>query len=168
MADIVFPAAPGEGTGLPDSTLFIAHRGGFGHPFSFLSTPSLVCRSGGSPGKIIHASFIVYSPDLRIEVTVAFWNFDAFCHLVRLIRPGIGFLSVKPRFRYRFFSPERHHSKLAGRYGARRQLRPVWTFITDKKEGGEKDTARLHCLFSQTRNAQPTGQLQKQVSKHNK
>ena len=43
----------------------------------------------------------IYSPDLRIKVIVAFGNFDVYCHLVRLIRLRIGFLSVKPRFRYR-------------------------------------------------------------------
>lgn len=35
------------------------------------------------------ASFIVYSPDLRIKVTVAFGSFNVFGHLVRLIRLGI-------------------------------------------------------------------------------
>lgn len=83
------------------------------------------------PHGISHTSFIVYLPDLRIKVTVAFRNFAVFCQLVRLIRLGIRFLSVRSRVRYCFFSPERHHSKLASRYGVRRQLRPAWTFTTD-------------------------------------
>ncbi|MCH5346642.1 MAG: hypothetical protein J1E63_05995, partial [Muribaculaceae bacterium] len=82
-----------------------------------------------------------YPHGLRIKVTVAFRNFDVFCHLVRLIRLGTMFIShsvdelkvlfVRPRFRYRFFSPKRHRLKLASRYGVRRQLRPLWTFTTD-------------------------------------
>ena len=83
------------------------------------------------PHGISHTSFIVYLPDLRIKVTVAFGNFAVYSQLVRLIRLHIRFLSVRPRFRYCFFSPERHRSKLASRYGVRRQLRPLWTFTTD-------------------------------------
>ena len=83
------------------------------------------------PHGISHTSFLIYLPYLRIKVTVAFGNFAASGQLVRLIRLGIRFLSVRPRVRYCFFSPERHHSKLASRYGVRRQLRPAWTFTTD-------------------------------------
>ena len=83
------------------------------------------------PHGISHTSFIVYLPNLRIKVTVAFWNFTAFCQLVRLIRLGIRFLFVRPRFRYCFFSPKGRPLKLASRYGVRWQLRPVWTFTTD-------------------------------------
>ena len=83
------------------------------------------------PRGISHTSFIVYLPNLRIKVTVAFWNFTAFCQLVRLIRLGIRFLFVRPRFRYCFFSPKGRPLKLASRYGVRWQLRPVWTFTTD-------------------------------------
>ena len=81
--------------------------------------------------KISHTSFLVYPPNLRIKVTVAFGNFTVLGQLVRLIRLGISFLFVRPRIRYCFFSPERHHSKLASRYGVRRQLRLLWTFTTD-------------------------------------
>ena len=83
------------------------------------------------PHGISHTSFIVYLPNLRIKVTVAFGNFTAFGQLVRLIRLGIRFLFVRPRFRYCFFSPKGHPLKLASRYGVRWQLRPVWTFTTD-------------------------------------
>ena len=83
------------------------------------------------PRGISHTSFLVYLPNLRIKVTVAFGNFTVFGQLVRLIRLNIRFLFVRPRFHYCFFSPERHHSKLASRFGVRRQLRPTWTFTTD-------------------------------------
>ena len=83
------------------------------------------------PRGISHTSFLGYPPNLRIKVTVAFGNFTVLGQLVRLIRLGIRFLFVRPRIRYCFFSPERHHSKLASRYGVRRQLRLLWTFTTD-------------------------------------
>ena len=67
-------------------------------------------------------SFIVYLPNLRIKVTIAFWIFTAFCLLVRLIRLSIRFLSVRPRVRYCFFSPKGRPLKLASRYGVRWQL----------------------------------------------
>ena len=83
------------------------------------------------PHGINHTSFIVYLPNLRIKVTVAFGNFTVFCQLVRLIRLHLRFLFVRPRVRYCFFSPKRHRLKLASRYRVRRQLRPEWTFTTD-------------------------------------
>ena len=83
------------------------------------------------PHGISHTSFIVYLPNLRIKVTVAFGSFAVCSQLVRLICLCIRFLFVRPRVRYCFFSPERHRSKLASRYGVRRQLRPLWTFTTD-------------------------------------
>ncbi|WP_211205464.1 hypothetical protein, partial [Porphyromonas somerae] len=83
------------------------------------------------PHGISHTSFIVYLPNLRIKVTVAFWNFTACSQLVRLIRLSIRFLFVRPRIRYCFFSPKGHPLKLASRYGVRWQLRPEWTFTTD-------------------------------------
>ena len=83
------------------------------------------------PHGISHTSFIVYLPNLRIKVTVAFWNFTVLGQLVRLIRLSIRFLFVRPRIRYCFFSPKGHPLKLASRYGVRWQLRPGWTFTTD-------------------------------------
>ena len=83
------------------------------------------------PQGISHTSFIVYLPNLRIKVTVAFWNFTVLGQLVRLIRLGIRFLFVRPRIRYCFFSPKGRPLKLASRYGVRWQLLPVWTFTTD-------------------------------------
>jgi hypothetical protein len=69
--------------------------------------------------------FPVYSPDLRIKVTIAFWDFVVYSQLIRLIRLTIRFLSVEPRFRYCFFSPAPHDANLASRYQVRRQLRPL-------------------------------------------
>ena len=83
------------------------------------------------PHGIRHTSFIVYLTNLRIKVTVAFWNFTVLGQLVRLIRLGIRFLFVSPRIRYCFFSPKGRPLKLASRYGVRWQLRPEWTSTTD-------------------------------------
>ena len=52
-------------------------------------------------------------------------DFAVHCQLVRLTRLGIGFLSVRPRFRYPFFPPKRRHLNLGIRYRVRRQLRPL-------------------------------------------
>jgi hypothetical protein len=52
-------------------------------------------------------------------------DFTAFCQLIRLLRLGIGFLFVGPRFRYGFFSPAPHDAELASHYRVRRQLRPL-------------------------------------------
>ena len=52
-------------------------------------------------------------------------DFTAFCQLIRLLRLGIGFLFVGPRFRYGFFSPAPHGAKLASCYRVRWQLRPL-------------------------------------------
>ena len=52
-------------------------------------------------------------------------DFAASCQLIRLLRLGIGFLFVGPRFRYGFFSPTPHGVKLASCYRVRRQLRPL-------------------------------------------
>ena len=76
------------------------------------------------PHGISPEPFPVYSPDLRIKVTVAFWDFDANGHLIRLIRLTIRFLSVEPRFRYCFFSPAPRDANLANCFKVRRQLRP--------------------------------------------
>ena len=90
-------------------------------------------KKGGLPRPhgINHTSFIVYLPNLRIKVTVAFGSFTVLSQLVRLIRLSIRFLFVRPRVRYCFFSPKCHHLKLASRYRVRRQLRPEWTLTTD-------------------------------------
>ena len=77
------------------------------------------------PHGISPEPFPVYSPDLRIKVTVAFWDFDVYSHLIRLIRLTIRFLFVEPRFRYCFFSPTPHDVNLASRYRVRWQLRPL-------------------------------------------
>ena len=52
-------------------------------------------------------------------------DFAADSQLVRLMCLGIGFLSVRPRLRYCFFSPAPHDANLANRYRVRRQLRPL-------------------------------------------
>ena len=58
------------------------------------------------PRGISHTSFIVYLPNLRFKVTIAFGNFTAVGQLVRSIRLSIRFLFIRPRIRYCFFSPE--------------------------------------------------------------
>lgn len=99
------------------------------------------------PHGIRHTSFIVYLPNLRIKVTVAFGYFTVFSQLVHLIRLSIRFLFVRPRVRYCFFSPERHHSRLASRYRVRRQLRPRRTFTADVWHARHTKKAGKHCAF---------------------
>ena len=53
--------------------------------------------------------------------------------LIRRIRLSIGFLSVRLRFRYPFLSPTPRGASLGSRFGVRRQLRPLWTFTTDRR-----------------------------------
>ena len=53
--------------------------------------------------------------------------------LIRRIRLGIGFLFVGLRFRYPFLSPAPRGANLGSRSGVRRQLRPLWTFTTDRR-----------------------------------
>ena len=53
------------------------------------------------------------------------WDFAVLSQLIRLLRLVIGFLFVGPRFRYGFFSPVPHGTKLASRYRVRWQLRPL-------------------------------------------
>ena len=52
-------------------------------------------------------------------------DFTARGRLILLLRLNIGFLFVGSRFRYGFFSPVPHGTKLASRYWVRRQLRPL-------------------------------------------
>ena len=53
--------------------------------------------------------------------------------LIRRIRLYIGFLFVRLRFCYPFLSPTPHDANLGSRFGVRRQLRPLWTFTTDRR-----------------------------------
>ena len=53
--------------------------------------------------------------------------------LIRRIRLSIGFLFVGLRFRYPFLSPAPRDANLGSRFGVRRQLRPLWTFTTDRR-----------------------------------
>ena len=102
------------------------------------------------PHGISHTSFIVYLPNLRIKVTVAFRNLTVFSQLVRLVRLCIRFLFVRPRVRYCFFSPKRHRLKLASRYRVRWQLRPEWTFTTDVWHARHTKQKKMHphrCIF---------------------
>ena len=55
------------------------------------------------------------------------------CPLIRRIRLTIGFLFVRLRFCYPFLSPTPHDVNLGSRFGVRRQLRPLWTFTTDRR-----------------------------------
>ena len=81
----------------------------------FLTLVVTIIKGLSRPHGISLISFIVYLPNLRIKVTVAFRNCTVFCLLVRLIRLSIRFLFVRPRIRYCFFSPKRHRLKLASR-----------------------------------------------------
>ena len=93
-----------------------------------IRTPPLV-RSHG----ISLQSFLVYPPNLRIRVTVAFLDFVTLGPLIRRIRLNIGFLFVRLRFCYPFLSPAPHGTNLGSRSGVRRQLRPSRTLTTDRR-----------------------------------
>ena len=83
------------------------------------------------PRGINHTSFPVHLPDLRMRITIAILDFTALSQLVHRVRLDIRFLSVRPRFRYRFFSPTSHDVKLANRYWVHRQLVPLGIFTLD-------------------------------------
>ena len=63
------------------------------------------------PHGISRTSFLVYSRDLRIQVTTTFLDFRVLGPLIRYIRLTITFLFVEPRFRYPFLSPLPHDSQ---------------------------------------------------------
>ena len=73
---------------------------------------------------ISHTSFLVYSPDLPIQVTIALSDFTVFCQLVFLYPPYIRFLFVEPRFRYVFLSPPLTEVSFDSRYRVHRQQVP--------------------------------------------
>ena len=85
----------------------------------------VTAKSSMRPHGISSESFPRYPPDPRLKVTIAFWDFDALCLLIRLKRLCIRFLCVGPRFRYCFLSPTSHDVKLTSRYRIRRQLRSL-------------------------------------------
>ena len=60
-------------------------------------------------------------------------DFVTLCPLIRRLRLSIGFLFVGLRFRYPFLSPAPRSANLGSRFGVRRQLRPLWTFTTDRR-----------------------------------
>ena len=60
--------------------------------------------------------------------------------LIRRIRLSIGFLFVGLRFRYPFLSPAPRSANLGSRFGVRRQLRPLWTFTTDRRHARRTDS----------------------------
>ena len=63
------------------------------------------------PHGISYTSFLVYTRDLRIQVTTTYLDFSVLGHLIRYIRLRITFLFVVPRFRYPFLSPLPHDSQ---------------------------------------------------------
>ena len=73
-------------------------------------------------------SFLVYSPDLPIQVTIAFLDFVVFGQLVSLYPPYIRFLFVEPRFRYVFLSPPLTEVSFDSRYRVHRQQVPQGEF----------------------------------------
>ena len=69
-------------------------------------------------------SFLVYSPDLHIQVTIAFLDFAVLGQLVPCTRLNIRFLFVEPRFRYVFLSPPLTEVSFDSRYRVHRQQVP--------------------------------------------
>jgi len=76
-------------------------------------------------------SFLVYSPDLPIQVTIAFLDFAVFGQLVPCIRLNIRFLFVEPRFRYVFLSPPLTEVSFDSRYRVHRQQVPQGNCTSD-------------------------------------
>ena len=85
-------------------------------------------------------SFLVYSPDLPVQVTIALSDFVVFCQLVFLYPPFIRFLFVEPRFRYVFLSPPLTEVSLDSRYRVHRQQVPRGNCTPDVQHARRTET----------------------------
>ena len=83
------------------------------------------------PHRISYTSFLVYSLDLPIQVTIAFLDIVVLCQLVPCIRLIIKFLFVEPQFRYVFLSPPLTEVSLDSRYRVHRQQVPRGNYTLD-------------------------------------
>ena len=97
-------------------------------------------------------SFLVYSPDLPIQVTIALSDFTVFRQLVFLYPPYIRFLFVEPRFRYVFLSPPLTEVSFDSRYRVHRQQVPQGNCTPDvqharRTKKGYINVIHPFCLF---------------------
>ena len=83
------------------------------------------------PHGISYTSFLVYSLDLPVQVTIAFSDFVVSCQLVPCTRLIIKFLFVEPQFRYVFLSPPLTEVSLDSRYRVHRQQVPRGNYTLD-------------------------------------
>ena len=96
-------------------------------------------------------SFLVYSPDLPIQVTIAYLDFAVFGQLVPCTRLNIRFLFVEPRFRYVFLSPPLTEVSFDSRYRVHRQQVPQGNCTPDvqharRTKKSSQDGLRAYCL----------------------
>ena len=89
-------------------------------------------------------SFLVYSPDLPIQVTIAYLDFAVFGQLVPCTRLNIRFLFVEPRFRYVFLSPPLTEVSFDSRYRVHRQQVPQGNCTPDVQHA--RRTEKSHDL----------------------
>ena len=88
-----------------------------------------VCEtSRDKPVSLSSSTCLIYAHKLRLP-----FGLRCFEPAYPPCTPYIRFLFVRLRFRYPFFSPTPHDVNLGSRYGVRRQLRPLWTFTTDRQ-----------------------------------
>ena len=102
------------------------------------------------PHGISYTSFLVYSLDLPIQVTIAFLDFVVYCQLIPCIRLIIKFLFVEPRFRYVFLSPPLTEVSLDSRYRVHRQQVPRGNYTLDVQHARrtiQKETFVSFLLF---------------------
>ena len=93
-------------------------------------------------------SFLVYSPDLPIQVTIALSDFTVFRQLVFLYPPYIRFLFVEPRFRYVFLSPPLTEVSFDSRYRVHRQQVPQGNCTPDVQHARRTKKAEQRVLPS--------------------
>ena len=92
-------------------------------------------------------SFLVYSPDLPIQVTIALSDFTVFRQLVFLYPPYIRFLFVEPRFRYVFLSPPLTEVSFDSRYRVHRQQVPQGNCTPDVQHARRTKKKKTEVFF---------------------
>ena len=84
--------------------------------------------SRDKPASLSSSTCLIYAHGLRLPFGLrCLWPAYPPC------TPYIRFLFVRLRFRYPFLSPTPRGVNLGSRFGVRRQLRPLWTFTTDRR-----------------------------------
>ena len=84
--------------------------------------------SRDKPANLSSSTCLIYAHGLRLP-----FGLHCLGPVYPPCTPCIRFLFVRLRFRYPFFSPTPRDVNLGSRYGVRWQLRPLWTFTTDRR-----------------------------------